>query len=511
MATGGITFNGTSQFLEFTDKVVGAYPLSLVIWVSAPLDGSGAAGCLSQGSTTADAYQCSLFENSTNNKAASDRTNAAGSYSAVRSASPDISNSAFGLFVVVFEVTQQTVYYNSSSGATTTASPAQVFADLNRTLVGVLRRSAGLLAYAKMTACEAHFFNTALTSSDVTTLLTTKPEDVAGWVDGWTLANNTDLTSIGGTRTLTKTGSPTTASLTLPYSRSTGPSLNSPTVVSAGNTIATVRVTTDTAPTGSAILAVQVLPAATADPSSAAILASPTQTITSGASGARDFNLTGLTNGTAVRAHFTQTGGNVVSTASFTPSTVPGAPTIGTAAAGNAQATVNGTAPASNGGSAITGYRSTATPGGSTVTGASLPITHAGLTNGTAYTFTLAAQNANGYGAESAASNSVTPSAGALYGFRFASTAGLEFGNIVGALTGLGLRPAAEQWVATAHAVGNHSTIIAQSPTLAMGSGGRLPNWSNASIANATNYFVSFRRVSDNWTCSAVLTAELVP
>jgi hypothetical protein len=81
--------------------------------------------------------------------------------------------------------------------------------------------------------------------------------------------------------------------------------------------------------------------------------------------------------------------------------------------AGNAQATVNGTAPASTGGATITGYRSTATPGGSTVTGASLPITHTGLSNGTGYTFTLAAQNANGYGAESAASNSVTPSAGA--------------------------------------------------------------------------------------------------
>jgi hypothetical protein len=98
------------------------------------------------------------------------------------------------------------------------------------------------------------------------------------------------------------------------------PALTSPTVVSTGNTIATVRATTDTAPTGSSILAVQVLPAATADPSSAAILTSPTQTITSGASGARDFNLTGLTNGVAVRAHFTQTGGNVISTSSFTPS-----------------------------------------------------------------------------------------------------------------------------------------------------------------------------------------------
>lgn len=191
-----------------------------------------------------------------------------------------------------------------------------------------------------------------------------------------------------------------------------GPVLSIPTVVSTGNTTATVRVTTDTPPTGSSILAVRTRPAGDPAWTEPEVLAAPTATITSGASGARDFNLTGLTNGTALAADFAQTGSNVVSTASFTPSTVPGAPTIGTATAGNAQATVAGTAPVSNGGSAITGYRSTATPGGSTVTGASLPITHTGLTNGTAYTFTLAAQNANGYGAESAASNSVTPSAG---------------------------------------------------------------------------------------------------
>lgn len=89
----------------------------------------------------------------------------------------------------------------------------------------------------------------------------------------------------------------------------------------------------------------------------------------------------------------------------------PGAPTIGTATAGNAQATVSFTAPGSTGGGPITGYRATSTPGGITATGAASPITVTGLTNGQAYTFTVAAQNAGGYGPESAASNSVTPSA----------------------------------------------------------------------------------------------------
>ena len=92
-------------------------------------------------------------------------------------------------------------------------------------------------------------------------------------------------------------------------------------------------------------------------------------------------------------------------------STVPGAPTIGTATAGNASAAVAFTAPASNGGRPILSYRATSTPGGLTATATTSPITVVGLTNGTAYTFTVSAQNINGFSAESAASNSVTPSA----------------------------------------------------------------------------------------------------
>jgi hypothetical protein len=90
------------------------------------------------------------------------------------------------------------------------------------------------------------------------------------------------------------------------------------------------------------------------------------------------------------------------------PATVPDAPTIGTAIAGDAQASVFFTAPISDGGSAITGYIATSSPGGFTGTGTS-PITVTGLSNGTAYTFSVTATNAIGTSNPSSASNSVTP------------------------------------------------------------------------------------------------------
>ena len=107
--------------------------------------------------------------------------------------------------------------------------------------------------------------------------------------------------------------------------------------------------------------------------------------------------------------------------------TLPGAPTIGTATAGNAQATVTFTAPASDGGSAITSYTATSSPGA--ITGScSAPCTSinvGGLTNGIAYTFTVTATNGVGTGPASGASNSVTPSAPIASNVALASNGGV--------------------------------------------------------------------------------------
>ena len=100
-------------------------------------------------------------------------------------------------------------------------------------------------------------------------------------------------------------------------------------------------------------------------------------------------------------------------TQSFTvAAVVPGAPTIGTATRGDGQASVTFTAPSFNGGSTITGYTVTSNPaGGTDSNAASTSLSHVvtGLTNGTAYTFSVTATNTIGTGSASAASNSVTP------------------------------------------------------------------------------------------------------
>jgi uncharacterized protein (TIGR02145 family) len=97
----------------------------------------------------------------------------------------------------------------------------------------------------------------------------------------------------------------------------------------------------------------------------------------------------------------------------MSPLTYPGAPTIGTATAGNSQATVTFTAPASDGGTPITNYTVTSSSTGATptATGTSSPIIVTGLTNGASYTFTVTATNALGTSVASLASSpAVTPS-----------------------------------------------------------------------------------------------------
>ena len=102
----------------------------------------------------------------------------------------------------------------------------------------------------------------------------------------------------------------------------------------------------------------------------------------------------------------------------FAPAGPPGQADRVSAAAGDASASISWAAPSSGGPVTtytITPYIGPAAQSPITVTGSPAPTTAlvTGLTNGTAYTFTVTGSNPNGSGPPSAASNAVTPSASA--------------------------------------------------------------------------------------------------
>jgi large repetitive protein len=137
-----------------------------------------------------------------------------------------------------------------------------------------------------------------------------------------------------------------------------------------------------------------------------------------GTSTATSTTITGVSNGTAYTTRVAAVNsvgtGSYVTSGSVTPATTPGAPTNLTATAGNGQISLSWTAPASNGGAAITDYVVQYSTNGSTWTtfadgtSTTTSTTITGLTNGTAYTTRVAAVNAVGASSYTT-SGSVTP------------------------------------------------------------------------------------------------------
>jgi alpha-tubulin suppressor-like RCC1 family protein len=110
---------------------------------------------------------------------------------------------------------------------------------------------------------------------------------------------------------------------------------------------------------------------------------------------------------------YSQAGSTVYFPAQTTQTTgaaaaLPGAPTIYSVKAASGQATMIFVPPTQTGGSPITSYTVTANPGNITATGTNSPITITGLANGTAYTFSVSANNVAGAG-PAAVSDAMTP------------------------------------------------------------------------------------------------------
>ncbi len=137
-------------------------------------------------------------------------------------------------------------------------------------------------------------------------------------------------------------------------------------------------------------------------------------------------NVAPLTNGTDYRlrvaalngvAGTVQYSGLITVTPQGVTVEIPGAPTGVTGVRGDRQATVSWTAPADDGGAAITEYRvqvrtgTTVTRTVTLIPGTATSTVVTGLTNGTAYNFRVRAVNSAGQGSLSAASAAVTPQA----------------------------------------------------------------------------------------------------
>jgi invasion protein IalB len=226
----------------------------------------------------------------------------------------------------------------------------------------------------------------------ITATGTSSPITVTGLANGTTYTFTVTATNVIGIGPASAPSNPVTPA-TVP---------EAPTGVSAvaGNGQATVSFTAPASDGGSPITSYTV----TSSPGGITAMGS-TSPIT----------VTGLTNGTTYT--FTVTATNAIGTGpasapsnAVTPLGLPGAPTGVSAVAGNGQATVSFTAPASDGGSPITFLHGNLQSWRrSRPTASTSPITVTGLTNGTTYTFTVTATNAIGTGPASAPSNAVMP------------------------------------------------------------------------------------------------------
>lgn len=142
-----------------------------------------------------------------------------------------------------------------------------------------------------------------------------------------------------------------------------------------------------------------------------AVTSSPEGFTASGASS--PLTITGLSSSTSYTYAVTATNaigtGPTITSGSVFATTIPQPVTIGTATATGGAGTVSVAFTANGTGGKTVTYTATSSPGGFTGSSSGSPVSVSGLTDGTAYTFTVVASNANGSAAASTASNAATP------------------------------------------------------------------------------------------------------
>ena len=163
---------------------------------------------------------------------------------------------------------------------------------------------------------------------------------------------------------------------------------------------------------------------------------------------------------------------------------VPGAPTSVSGTVLSSSSAVSFVAPTDNGGSTILSYTVISSPGNIKKSGTSSPITITGLTNGTAYTFTVKAHNIAGSSAASTASSLVTPALILDVNYLVVAGAG-------GAAGGGGGAGGLRSTVTATGRGGTLETALALTPstnyTVTVGAGGTFGSNSGSNGANGSN------------------------
>lgn len=188
-------------------------------------------------------------------KYAIDATASWGSVSAAAAGTPDISPTAYQLFVLVFtSASSRTIYHTNATGTTNT--------DTQPNANMVSHNQVVLTAFLNGTDfAEAHFYGGALTSANVTSLLGgAMPETITGWIDGWALKDYSaggSYTSLSGARTLTASGAVAQSTIAHPVARvtpATSVTLSGPASGTSGSPSTAFSVGADGVITGTVIV-----------------------------------------------------------------------------------------------------------------------------------------------------------------------------------------------------------------------------------------------------------------
>jgi hypothetical protein len=215
----GITLNGTTSKGELTGigPIVSAYPYSLLVWVKPTSGGTNQIAVYHGDSSKTEDTE--FYVSSTSGKMRGNAGTGGTSNTCDGNDNIDTANWKLAIYSCTSATARRVYYYTTAGVPDDTVNVTPVFANFDRIIVGA--RPSTSLPFAGDIA-EVHLFSVALSTTDYSNLSadSVKPEAVTGWVDGWKLLTATDLTSIGGTRTLTATS--LTTSGTHPIARSAG-------------------------------------------------------------------------------------------------------------------------------------------------------------------------------------------------------------------------------------------------------------------------------------------------